>query len=91
MAGRSPALSPAQLQRVSGGWRVKTEDGVHLDVRPMLHGRFRLAEVPQSDERNLWRYWCYSSFEAAVLGALVWPVSPVSEPVGYLRKGGARP
>lgn len=83
-------VSPRDLQRVPMGWRVKTEDAVHLDVRPMMRGMFRLAEIPVKDERDLGRYWCFTSFEAAVLAAMVWEVTPDTAPVGWLRSGGAR-
>ena len=79
-----------ELERVPGGYRVKTEAGWHLDVRPLLR-LFRLIEV--SGERAIYtgRFWCYSSFEAAVLAAAVWEVSADTSPVGWLKSGGARP
>ena len=78
-----------ELTRVPGGYRVKTEADVHLDVRPLVR-LFRLAEVPVAEPRETWRYWCYTTFEAAVLAANVWAVSADSEPVGSVRAGGAR-
>ena len=84
------SVSPRDLTRVSMGWRVKSQDGVHLDVRPMLRGMFRLAEVPVADERDLGRYWCFASFEAAVLAAMAWDVTEDTAPVGWVRSGGAR-
>lgn len=77
------------LQRVPGGYRIKTEGGYHLDVRPMMR-LFRLAEVPESEPRDTARYWCYTSFEAAVLAGSIWPISADTEPVGFVREGGAR-
>lgn|GEM_PF-5344239 len=72
-----------------GGYLVKTEGGVHLVVRP-LSRLFRLVEVPETNMRDCWRYWCFPSFAAAVLAADVWTPSPDSEPVGWSRSGGAR-
>lgn len=84
------SLGPRDLQKVGTGWRVKTEDEHHLDVRPMMRGMFRLSEIPVRDERDLARYWCFPSFEAAVLAAMVWDVSEDTAPVGWIRNGGAR-
>jgi len=83
-------VSPRDLQKTSNGWLVKTEDEYQLCVRPMLRGMFRLSEIPVEDERDLGRYWCFPSFEAAVLAAMVWDVSEDTAPVGWLRDGGAR-
>ena len=80
-----PTLAPF----AGGGMLVKTESGVHLVVR-QLSRLFRLAEVPEADPRATWRFWCYPTFEAAVLAAAVWAPLPDTEPVGWLRRGGAR-
>lgn len=77
------------MERVRGGYRVKTEDGYHLDIRPMLR-LFRLVEVPVSEPRDTARYWCYQSFEAAALAGMAWQVSADTQPVGHVRSGGAR-
>ena len=78
-----------ELTVVDGGWRVRTEGEWHIDVRPMLR-MFRLVEVSVDDHRRVGRYWCFTSFEAAVLAALPWDASGGDEPVGWVRKGGAR-
>ena len=77
------------LELVRGGYRIKTEDAHHLEVRPMLR-LFRLVEVPVSEPRDAERFWCYASFEAAVLAGAAWAVDADSEPVGWIRRGGAR-
>lgn len=69
---------------------VKTGAGYQVRVRPM-RWRHRVEEVPLSEPRDVHRYWCYDSPEAAVLAARVWDVSADSEPVGWVRRGGARP
>lgn len=78
-----------ELTVVDGGWRVRTEGEWHIDVRPMLR-MFRLVEVSVDDHRKVGRYWCFTSFEAAALAAAVWEVGPDTEPVGWIRSGGAR-
>lgn len=80
-----PALTPFP----AGGYLVKSADGVHLVVRPMLQ-RFRLAEIPQHEPRGLWRYWCYTSLPAATLAAAAWEVDAGTEPVGWFARGGVR-
>ena len=85
----TPEHAIPTLTRVRHGYRVKTQDAHHLDVRPMF-AQFRLVEIPVAEERDLARYWCYVSFEAAVLAALVWEVSADTVPVGWTRAGGAR-
>lgn len=79
-----------ELVRIDGGYRVKTRDGFHLDVRPMVKF-FRLIEVSEASRHVIGRYWCYESFTAAVLAAHAWEASPDTEPVGWFRCGGARP
>lgn len=76
------------MERIPGGYRLKTEGGHHLDVRPQR--LFRLVEVPTHEPREQGRFWCYATFEAAVLAGMVWAVSEDTEPVGHLRSGGAR-
>lgn len=71
-----------------GGHLVKTLDGWHLVVRRLR--MFRLVEVSVADPRRIGRYWCYSSFEAAVLAAIPWGGEHGTEPVGWVRRGGAR-
>lgn len=76
------------MEQIPGGYRLKTGDGHHLDVRPRrLH---RLIEVPVDEPRAQGRFWCYATFEAAVLAGMAWEISADSEPVGFLRSGGAR-
>ena len=77
------------MQQIPGGYRLKTEGGHHLDVRPQR--LFRLVEVPVDEPRAIGRFWCYTTFEAAVLAGMAWEVSGETEPVGHLRAGGARP
>jgi len=76
------------LTRCHNGYLVKTEAGYQLQVWPRR--LFRLVEVPERDVRAFGRFWCYMSFEAAVLAGLAWAVSADSEPVGWVRRGGAR-
>ena len=76
------------MTAIRGGWRVKTVDGWEIQVRQLR--LFRIIEVPVADRRTIGRFWCYDTFEAAVLAAAAWDGSPASEPVGYLRRGGAR-
>jgi hypothetical protein len=77
------------LEPVAGGFRLKTQDGHHLEVRPQLR-LFRLREVPVVEPRDVARFWCYSTFEAAVLAGAAWEVCAETEPVGWIRRGGAR-
>lgn len=76
------------LQRVSGGYLVKVGDGYRLQVHPQR--LFRLVEVPEAEPRVTARFWCYTTFEAAVLAGLAWEMSADSDPVGWVRRGGAR-
>lgn len=77
------------FEQVPGGYRVKTEDDHHLEIRPQLR-LFRLVEVPVDEPRAIGRFWCYPTFEAAGLAALAWEVDAGSAPVGWVRSGGAR-
>jgi hypothetical protein len=77
------------LVRVRGGWLVKEEAGWRLEVRPLLQ-LFRLVEVPADSPMEVGRFWCYATFEAAVLAAAAWSVAADSQPVGWVRSGGAR-
>ena len=55
------------LERVPGGWRVKSAGNWQIHVRRLrLH---RIVEVPDDEPRTIGRYWCYVTFEAAVLAA----------------------
>jgi len=78
-----PRLTP-----LPGGWLVKSVGGWQIQVRRLR--LFRVVEVPEIDTRDAGRYWCYVTFEAAVLAAAAWDGGPDTEPVGWLRKGGAR-
>lgn len=78
-----------ELTRIRAGYRVKTQAGVHLDVRPLMR-LFRLVEVPVARTRDVGRYWCYESFEAAVLAGAAWDVDVTTEPVGFIKSGGSR-
>lgn len=80
-------LTP-ELERVEGGWVVQRGDGHALHVRPMR--LFRLVEVPDAEPRATGRFWCYLTFEAAVLAGAAWDISPDTEPDGFVRSGGAR-
>lgn len=71
-----------------GRWRVKQLDGWSVEVRRLR--LYRVVEVPDDDPRTIGRYWCYVTFEAAVLAALAWDVQADTAPVGWLRSGGAR-
>lgn len=82
-------MTAPQLARVRGGYRVKTEDGYHLDIRPMI-GFFRLIEVSEENMHTIGRYWCFVSFEAAALAGAAWVMDSGTEPVGWFRHGGAR-
>lgn len=77
-----------QLELVSQGWRIKTMNGYHLEVRPLRLPR--LIEVPEHEPRSQGRFWCYSTFEAAVLAGAAWDIDEDTEPVGWVRSGGAR-
>lgn len=81
---RIPKLAKTHL-----GYEIKTENGRILAVRPQMR-LHRLVEIPETQTFDIERFWCYSTFEAAVLAALAWEVSPDTEPVGYTRSGGAR-
>lgn len=76
------------LERVVGGYRVKTQAGMILEVRPMLR-LFRLVELSVDHPRDIGRYWCYVSFEAAVLAGAAWDVDAATEPVGFIKSGGS--
>jgi len=77
-----------ELTRLPDGWLVKVVDGWQLQVR--RRRLYRLVEVPEANLMDQGRFWCYTSFEAAVLAAAAWDASPDTEPVGWLRRGGAR-
>lgn len=79
---------PPALDKVPGGWRVKVVDGWQIQVRRLR--LFRVVEVPEAETRAIGRYWCFASFEAAVLAASIWDGAHDTEPVGWLRRGGAR-
>jgi len=73
---------------VGDNYLVKVVAGYQIQVRPQRF--FRVVEVPEADTRTQGRFWCYLSFEAAVLAAAIWDGSPNTEPVGFTRSGGAR-
>lgn len=76
------------MEQIPGGWRIKTQDDHHLDL--LVQRLYRLVEVPVVEPRAFGRFWCYTTLEAAVLAAEAWEVSADTEPVGFLRSGGAR-
>lgn len=76
------------MEQIPGGWRLKTADGHHLDVRPQRLAR--LVEVPVDEPRAVGRFWCYPTVAAAVLAGEIWDISEDTEPVGFIRSGGAR-
>lgn len=76
------------MDRIPGGWRLKTEDGHHLHV--LVQRLYRLAEVPVAEPRDQGRFWCYTTLEAAVLAGMAWDISVDTEPAGFVRGGGAR-
>lgn len=84
----SSGTSSPDPKVIQGGLHVKTENGYHLVI--YLRRLARLAEIPVADIRGIGRFWCYPSLEAAVLAAAVWEVDPDTEPVGWIRSGGAR-
>lgn len=76
------------LVRIPGGYLIKRQSGFELQVRPRQ--LFRLVEVPEDEPRAIGRFWCYATFEAAVLAGAAWEMGSDTEPVGWLRRGGAR-
>jgi hypothetical protein len=81
-------ILPPELVKISGGWIVKTAAGYQVQVRPQY--LFRLVEVPVDDLRAIGRFWCYATFEGAVLEGIAWEVDPDTAPVGFIKSGGAR-
>jgi len=79
---------PDLVRVAPGAWQVKVEAGWRIEVRRLR--LFRVVEVPLKDPRAIGRFWCYTSFEAAVLAAAAWDGSATTEPVGWSRRGGAR-
>lgn len=77
------------FERINGAYRVKTEDGWHIDIKPLMRA-FRLLELREGTLFDMGRYWCYPTFEAAALAAMAWDVSKDTAPVGWFRHGGAR-
>jgi len=75
------------LTRVRGGYRVKTQDAHHLDVRPMF-AQFRLAEVrlPRSGHCSVLVLLHVRGRRA---GALVWECLPTRRPWLDSRRGSA--
>lgn len=84
----SSGTSSPEPKIIQGGWHIKTENGYHLVICPRRLAR--LVEIPVADTRDMGRFWCYASFEAAALAAAVWEIDPDTEPVGWIRSGGAR-
>lgn len=82
-------VSSPTFERINGAYRIKTEAGWHIDAKP-LSRLFRLVELREDSVFDQGRYWCYTSFEAAALAAMAWSVSEDTEPVGWVRSGGAR-
>ena len=94
----------AGLERIDGGWRVKTSDnGKHyLDLLRMIYN-WRLAMTPVAMPSTVDRSWCYfghgeddegnprnmrTAFATALAAALMWDGSPDSEPQLYDRAVG---
>ena len=84
----SSGTSSTDPKVIQGGLHVKTENGYHLVIYPRRLAC--LAEIPVTDTRAIGRFWCYATFEAAALAAAVWKIDPDTEPVGWVRSGGAR-
>lgn len=85
------------LTRIDGGYRVKTSrDGRHyIDVMSMLYN-WRVVTTPVRTPMVYDRGWCYfgtgpASFRNAVMAALVWSGSDLSEPAGYDKRVGPPP
>lgn len=76
-----------ELTPVTGGYRVKTVDGWHIDLVPLMRSH-RIVERPAARPEHYERYWCYQSAAAAALAAAAWDGSAETEPVGWFNKGG---
>lgn len=85
------------LTPIDGGYRVKlSRDGRHyVDVMKMLFN-WRVVTTPVRLPCTYDRGWCYfgtgpASFRNAVMAALVWSGSDLSEPAGYDKRIGPPP
>lgn len=95
----------AGLERIDGGWRVKTsDDGKHyIDLFRMLYN-WRIGETPVDFPSVIDRSWCYfghghdedgnprsmvTAFGTALAAALLWNGDPDTEPQLYDRAVGS--
>lgn len=82
------------LQSLGGGRfavrEVVQEDGTRVRIEVVvLFSSCRVVERAVEDDRATGRHWCYRTFSAAAMAALVWDGGETSEPAGYARRGGA--
>lgn len=94
-SSRVPA-GPAQstvgaVQRLDGGWRVRSTELFHVDILRMLGGNLRVVTTPVSEPWSYTRAWCYRRpwVEVVLLAAAFDPDGP-QEPAGWIKQVGTQ-
>lgn len=88
----STSVGPAQstvgvVQRIDGGWRVRSTVLFHVDILRMLGGNLRVVTTSVSAPWSYARAWCYRRpwVEVVLLAAAFDPDGP-QEPAGWIKQ-----
>ena len=87
-----PAQSTvAAVQRLDGGWRVRSTEVFHVDILRMLGGNLRVVTTPVEQPLEYTRAWCFQRpLVEVVLAALAFdPDDLGSEPAGWVKQVGS--
>ena len=80
-----PVVGP--VQRVEGGWRVRSTNQFHVDVLRMLGGNLRVVTTPVLEPWSYTRGWCYQRpWVEVVLAASAFDPDGDDEPVGWIKQ-----
>ena len=77
------------VQRIDGGWRVRSTALFHVDILRMLGGNLRVVTTSVSAPWSYTRAWCYRRpwVEVVLLAAAFDPDGP-QEPAGWIKQVG---
>lgn len=81
------APSVDRVQRIEGGWRIRSTERFHVDILRMLGGNLRVVTTPVSDPWSYTRAWCYQRpWVEVVLAAAAFDPDEDEEPVGWIKQ-----
>lgn len=75
------------VQRIEGGWRVRSTDRFHVDILRMMGQNLRVVTTPVSEPLSYTRAWCYQRpWVEVVLAAAAFDPDSDDEPVGWIKQ-----